>query len=125
MHFPKSRSGVPQPNRKAFNYVPLKAVIGAGVGRVFLGLRILHCCTKRVEAATATSRFFRLSFPYYGAVRNFSQCKWKLDQISEEIATNDEIKTRLGIGDLAPGYIERILRGQGIGKRGRPPKTVK
>jgi hypothetical protein len=51
--------------------------------------------------------------------------RWTLKLISEEMAHNDEIKQRLGHGDLAPGYIERILKGKGIGSRGRPKETVK
>jgi len=51
--------------------------------------------------------------------------QWKLKQISDEIASNDKIKQRLRIDDMTPGTIERILKGKGIGKQGRPNEPVK
>ena len=47
---------------------------------------------------------------------------WTHDDIAEEITSNEEIKKRLQCGHLSKGTVKRYLRGQRIGKRGRPTK---
>lgn len=51
--------------------------------------------------------------------------EWVNSQIAKEISGNAAIKAHLEIDDLTSGTIERILRGQGIGKRGRPKEKPK
>jgi len=59
------------------------------------------------------------------ALYDKSNRRWKLKDIAKEITSNKEIRDRLKCGYLAEGTIERYLRGQGIGKKGRPTEPIK